>query len=237
MCTIVALFGYASTAPPVSRGEQLRMRDSMANRGPGGSGEWLNANGGVALDHPRLAIIDLSPGGAQRIEYGTSVEDAYLLRRALYMPWELPKVLDPDLVRQGWTSLRPLLSFRESIAGIRSSRAQVAILEMSWYMRNQLLRDTDWAAMAHSLEVRTPLVDAVLLRHIAQLLLSVPPPNKLDMARATPVGRLESVLTRRKSGFTVPVREWLFEGAAAGAADHGFRGWANYVFRRHVPAA
>ena len=30
-------------------------------------------------------------------------------------------------------------------------------------MRNQLLRDTDWASMAHSLEVRVPLVDAVLL--------------------------------------------------------------------------
>ncbi len=28
-------------------------------------------------------------------------------------------------------------------------------------MRNQLLRDTDWASMAHALEVRVPLVDSV----------------------------------------------------------------------------
>ena len=35
------------------------------------------------------------------------------------------------------------------------------------YMRNQLLRDTDWASMAHSLEVRVPLVDTQLMSHIA----------------------------------------------------------------------
>ena len=38
-------------------------------------------------------------------------------------------------------------------------------------MRNQLLRDADWASMAHSVEVRTPLVDASLLRQLAPLLL------------------------------------------------------------------
>ena len=34
-------------------------------------------------------------------------------------------------------------------------------------MRNQLLRDTDWASMAHGLEVRVPLVDSVLLSSAA----------------------------------------------------------------------
>ena len=33
----------------------------------------------------------------------------------------------------------------------------VSALEMSCYMRNQLLRDADWAGMAHSLEIRVPL--------------------------------------------------------------------------------
>jgi len=35
---------------------------------------------------------------------------------------------------------------------------------MVWYMRQQLLRDADWADMAHSLEIRVPLVDLELLR-------------------------------------------------------------------------
>ena len=36
-------------------------------------------------------------------------------------------------------------------------------------MRNQLLRDNDWAGMAHSLEIRTPLVDFELLKTVASV--------------------------------------------------------------------
>ena len=33
-----------------------------------------------------------------------------------------------------------------------------------FYMKNQLLRDSDWASMFHGIELRTPFVDAYLLR-------------------------------------------------------------------------
>src|SRR5437867_266990 len=39
------------------------MADRLAHRGPDDSGEWESADGGVALSHRRLAIIDLSPLG------------------------------------------------------------------------------------------------------------------------------------------------------------------------------
>ena len=34
-------------------------------------------------------------------------------------------------------------------------------------MSNQLLRDSDWASMYHSVELRTPLVDSQLLHDVA----------------------------------------------------------------------
>src|SRR5258708_7120408 len=65
MCGIVGIFAYGVDAAPVSRSELLCVRDSMAMRGPDGTGEWLSENGRVGLGHRRLAIIDLSEAAAQ----------------------------------------------------------------------------------------------------------------------------------------------------------------------------
>src|SRR3990172_5506938 len=42
-----------------------RMVGSLLHRGPDDQGVWTDAEAGVALGHTRLAIIDLSPAGAQ----------------------------------------------------------------------------------------------------------------------------------------------------------------------------
>jgi asparagine synthase (glutamine-hydrolysing) len=41
------------------------MSDAIANRGPDGSGLWIDAAAGLALSHRRLAIVELSDAGAQ----------------------------------------------------------------------------------------------------------------------------------------------------------------------------
>jgi asparagine synthase (glutamine-hydrolysing) len=177
-----------------------------------------------------------SPKYAGLLEYGTKLEHAYLLRRALFMPWELPRLLDPDLAREGWARLQPLLRLDQSTCGLSGDRVRLTALEIDFYMRNQLLRDADWGGMAHSLEIRTPLVDAELLRRLAPRLAGARPPTKLDMARATPLARMNDVLARPKTGFTVPIRDWLMVSASQKNAERGLRGWAKEVFSRHVPA-
>jgi len=180
-----------------------------------------------------------SPKYAGLLEYGGTYAGAYLLRRSLFMPWELPEVLDPDLAREGWQELQPLVRLEETVRGLKGSYMRVSALEMTWYMRHQLLRDSDWAGMTHSLEIRVPLVDLELLRQVAPLLALKERPSKLDMARTPDQPMPPEVLHRGKTGFSIPVPQWLAE-----AEDHkefsrqrGLRGWAQLVYRHHTGVA
>jgi asparagine synthase (glutamine-hydrolysing) len=172
-----------------------------------------------------------APKYAGLFEYGARMGDAYLLRRGLFMPWELDQVLDPDMAREGLATLMPRDRLRQTTEGIKRPRAAVSALESAWYMQNQLLRDSDWASMAHSLEIRVPLVDVDLLRAIAPMIAGPSPPTKRDMALSPARALPDIVLNRPKTGFSVPVREWLGD-TGKGPADYGYRGWARHIFDR-----
>ncbi|MPY70083.1 MAG: asparagine synthase (glutamine-hydrolyzing) [Alphaproteobacteria bacterium] len=183
-----------------------------------------------AVSTPLVSRI-ASPKWAGMIEYGSRWGDAYLLRRGLYMPWELDGLLGRDMAREGLERLALRDRLQETVSGLKTARQRLVALESCWYMRNQLLRDSDWAGMAHSLEIRVPLVDETLLRALAPMLAGPRPPGKRDMA-LTPGRTLpDSVLDRPKTGFSVPVREWL-GGAEGGAAGRGYRPWARLVHDR-----
>lgn len=175
-----------------------------------------------------------SPKYASLFELGTNTGDAYLLRRGLYLPWELPSVLDPDIVRVGWERLNLRARLRDDAADISTLEGQVAALEMNWYMRGQLLRDADWAGMAHSLEIRVPLVDRVLLASLADIVAGPTRLNKLDLASLPDQRMPDAIRHRKKTGFHVPVRDWLM-AESDGPTERKTRGWARFLLD-HVDA-
>ncbi len=61
MCGIAGIF-HVESSKPVDPERVRRMTDSIAHRGPDGSGVWTAP--GIGLGHRRLSIIDLG-GGAQ----------------------------------------------------------------------------------------------------------------------------------------------------------------------------
>ena len=103
-------------------------------------------------------------------------------------------------------------------------------IETTTYLRNQLLRDSDWASMNHSVELRTPLVDAWLLREVQPLLGAFEGfANKRLLAEAPVKPMPEMLITRRKSGFGIPVGAWL--RSVAPPYPHGkvSKAWACQV--------
>lgn len=65
MCGIVGVYNYGHPALPLEEGTLIRMRDSMAHRGPDDAGLFLSPDGRLGLGHRRLSILDLSPLGHQ----------------------------------------------------------------------------------------------------------------------------------------------------------------------------
>ena len=103
----------------------------------------------------------------------------------------------------------------------RDAGDRVSFLELTRYMRNQLLGDSDVFSMAHGLELRVPFVDARLFDSVA----SIPSSIRLAKGKQLLIDAVpeipEWVREQPKRGFRFPFQEWMSGafGAALELAD------------------
>ena len=168
------------------------------------------------------AATGMNPKAPAVFELARDWLGCYQIKRGLFMPWELKFLLPPEVVRDG---LARLQSHAMPAAPLSLDAAsQVSVLESTRYLRNQLLRDTDWASMAHSLEVRTPMVDVQLHRSLAPMLAQFQGGAGKRWIAGSPSQPLpEHIWQRAKTGFATPVAAWL-------KTDPQFDGWRKYQF-------
>ena len=176
----------------------------------------------------RKMTAALAPGFSHRhpkalgmFEYSDTWSGAYLLRRGLFLPHELPRLMNSEIAREGLRRLRPLQGLSACLRpDPASDSGRVCALESANYMRNQLLRDTDWAGMAHSLEIRVPLVDFTLLSALAPSIPTlVPGIGKAAIANAPSLPLPAANVGRAKTGFSVPTGAWMRSMAETQAAQ------------------
>lgn len=65
MCGIAGFLTWRGTPADLLLQQVKAMTDAIANRGPDDDTNWVDAGAGLALGHRRLAIVDLTPTGAQ----------------------------------------------------------------------------------------------------------------------------------------------------------------------------
>ncbi len=87
----------------------------------------------------------------------------------------------------------------------------VSILEMSSYMQNVLLRDTDQMSMANALEVRVPFLDHELVEYVLGLNDKLKYPHTPKKLFVDAMGDLlpSEIVNRPKMGFSFPWQQWL----------------------------
>jgi asparagine synthase (glutamine-hydrolysing) len=118
----------------------------------------------------------------------------------------------------------------------------ISRLELTRYMRNQLLRDTDVMSMRWGVELRVPFLDAPLFDTLSR----IPAPTRLAPGKALLLAAVPEipdwVASRPKRGFLFPMAQWL-DGAWADEfgvpermppikTDTWSRKWAVLAFER-----
>jgi asparagine synthase (glutamine-hydrolysing) len=142
-----------------------------------------------------------------------SLEGWYFLRRGLFQPTELTALMGSEQAREGLARLGGTPPSMNA-ANARDGFAAVGLLESTHYLRNQLLRDSDWASMGHSLELRTPLVDAKVLETLGPCVSGFAGgAGKTMLARAPKKPLPDAVIHRHKTGFGLPMAQWLSKTA------------------------
>jgi asparagine synthase (glutamine-hydrolysing) len=194
---------------------------------------------GLSACWPRLSRI-VSPHKPKLrglLRYGPTLPGSYLLRRGLFLPEELPGILGPEITARGLAGYDPIQAAAD-LLGVEACSGWEAVqaLETRLYLRNQLLRDSDWASMAHSVELRVPFVDAWLQQAAAASGFAMARSlGKRGLVRRLAPGLPAELFDRRKTGFTLPSELYLGERSSTVAATS--RSLALDALRVFAPAA
>jgi len=133
----------------------------------------------------------------------------YLFNRGFFLPAQVAALLDCS-VAEVESALEKILlpPFVEKL----QPEEKVSFMEANLYMQNQLLKDTDYMSMWHSVEVRVPFLDKELM----QLAYSINPDIRFNsnqgkhlLIKAFKDILPEPIWNRPKQGFVFPFEQWM----------------------------
>ncbi|HEX3375728.1 MAG TPA: asparagine synthase (glutamine-hydrolyzing), partial [Candidatus Acidoferrales bacterium] len=184
-----------------------------------GLGRWIPAplrrfTAGAAV---RIAAGDAVRKAAAAWRSPTDFPHAYYFTRLLFTPSRVRRLLAPYFESKEYSGdhnnpWRARMAETSRQASKLDSFTGVSCFELQSYMVNTLLRDTDTASMANSLEVRVPFLDHRLVEFVGRL------PKSAKYNRDVPKSLLvealsdllpDEVVGQSKRTFTLPWEVWL----------------------------
>ncbi len=160
------------------------------------------------IPHRFAALLPGGERGFEMMRPGLSLGERYGVLRALWPQAELRRMGLPaatELIEEPDPSL-PL-------------NTQVSLLELNFYMRSVLLRDSDVMSMANSIELRVPFLDHRLVAYALRNHLAGDGRKKMLLDAFSNV-LSPRTLGRPKVGFDLPMADWL-RGVLRGFCEDG----------------
>ena len=134
----------------------------------------------------------------------------YLSQRGFFAPTQAARLLGISFAKMVETADKHLAMH------VTNDANGFNYMEIKRYMHDQLLRDSDVFSMAHSLELRVPLLD----HRVVQAMAAVEPSRKLSRSVNKPLlvdaaddPIVREAAMRPKRGFTLPMSNWLKQHA------------------------
>ena len=164
---------------------------------------------------PRLKYLALAPQPLRDL--------ALRMKKGRHFLSDTPRRMDAGLFAQWWrrswnasllqtAGLRPRLIPGEPRPELDDDFARISWSELSHYMRDMLLRDSDQMSMAVSLEVRVPFLD----HELVEFVLGLPAGEKEKpglvkslLIEATADLLPAEIYRRKKMGFELPMPRWI----------------------------
>jgi asparagine synthase (glutamine-hydrolysing) len=192
---------------------------------------WL---GGVLVPSAVGALASVMPGKLryklQRVERvlrhsSLPLQEGYRQKTSIWNVDELRGLLNADVLAGNRSLTADYLP--DDLAAIMNSNRDVISrlteMDVRSYMRDDILVKVDRMSMAHSLEVRSPLLDQFVVEMAASI------PSDLKLKNGVGKYLLKKIvapylppesLKKRKQGFGVPLRDWLRGGLAGMVSDY-----------------
>lgn len=138
----------------------------------------------------------------------------YLLFRSIFTIRETARLLNIT-EKEISDALSKLLTFSSSHRldfPFSPNKNFVSALESNFYMQNQLLKDTDFMSMWHSIEVRVPFLDRDIIRFVYSISEKIKFDSKIPkflLMKSFEDILPQDIINRKKQGFTFPFDIWL----------------------------
>jgi len=197
-----ALHGWSRRAACVPRNLQIAAA-TLAT--------WpLRCSGGAMPPQTRWAKLP------DMVRHGDDLLTLYQLAYALFLPAFQQELLVPDFAEALADGLPAAMRQRiMAESRDRTPLSAISVMEQRLFLGERLLRDSDAASMAASVEQRVPLVDQILFENVDRLPDSVryQPLGRKAMLRRIGLRGLDPALfDRPKSGFVLPFDRWIRRG-------------------------
>ena len=137
----------------------------------------------------------------------------YLLFRGLFTPREIQGLLGINKSELDESSIfSDSLYKKDSFVQDLPLVQTINYLDFNHYLHDQLLKDADYMGMRHSVEIRVPFVDHLLVENVLKLSPEIKLANGINkplLVKSLINDLPKSIYNRKKMGFVFPFGDWI----------------------------